>query len=178
MVPYFNLVSLCDYIILQAVTCTLNDLKCSCHSSFAAMNSFAMDVVPRLFTQVLHVYALNHCIRSIMQTPQLFISSINFVLLLFESGDYLRVLFVLLSQSLRWCRREQSSIEWLLDRQGNLLVVADWFTSLFWVYCLFHDEFSHVHVLLKYSLHTLQLLFESGAYSARVELRLLFESCY
>ena len=46
---------------------------------------------------------------------------------------YLRAAFILLSQSLRWCRREQSSIEWLLYRQENLLVVADWFTSLFWV---------------------------------------------
>ena len=61
------------------------------------------------------------------------ISSINFVWLLFKSADYLKAEFISLSQSLRWRRREQSSIEWALDRQGNLLVVADWFTSLFWV---------------------------------------------
>ena len=30
-------------------------------------------------------------------------------------------------------RREWSCIERLLDRQGSLLVVADWFPSLFWV---------------------------------------------
>ena len=46
---------------------------------------------------------------------------------------YSRAAFILLSQSLRWCRREQSSIEWLLYRQEYLLVVANWFASLFWV---------------------------------------------
>ena len=68
------------------------------------------------------------------QMPQLlFFSSINFVQLLFKSGDYLRAAFSSFSQSLWWRRREQRSIEWLLDRQGNVLVVADWFTSLFCV---------------------------------------------
>ena len=61
----------------------------------------------------------------------LFISSINFVRLLFESSNYSRVVFISLSQSFCWRGREWSSIEWLLDRQGNLLVVADWFTSFF-----------------------------------------------
>ena len=56
----------------------------------------------------------------------------QFVWLLFESGDYSRAAFILFSQSLRWRRRERSSIEWLLDRQENILVVADCFTSMFW----------------------------------------------
>ena len=60
----------------------------------------------------------------------LFISSINFVGLLFKSSDYSRAAFISLSQSLCWHRREWSRIERLLDRQGNLLIVAD---SLFWV---------------------------------------------
>ena len=56
----------------------------------------------------------------------------------------------------------------IIDRQGNLLVVDDmvYFVVLsslrYNIY--FYDEFSHVHVLLKYSLRTLQLLFESGTY--------------
>ena len=64
---------------------------------------------------------------SLDQTLWLIINilSINFVHLLFERGNYSRVAFILLSQSLRWHRRERSSIEQLLDRQGNLLVVAD-----------------------------------------------------
>ena len=76
----------------------------------------------------------------------LFISSINFVWLLFESHDYFRAVTIWeqrlfcsawLRQSIRWhtctCRRERSSIEWLPGRLWNLLVVADWFTLLFWI---------------------------------------------
>ena len=62
------------------------------------------------------------------QTPHLL-----FILFINLCSFYSRAAFISLSQSLRWRRREQSSIECLLDRQENLLVVADWFTSLFWV---------------------------------------------
>ena len=48
---------------------------------------------------------------------------------LFKSGIY----FTQPILSLTYSRRERSSIGWLLDRQENLLlVVTDWFTSLFW----------------------------------------------
>ena len=82
------------------------------------------------------------------QTPWLvLISPFNFVQLLFESGDYSRVEFISLSQSLCWHRKEQS-IEWLLDKQGNSLVVVDWFTSLFWVCFTSSRQVLRVHVLL------------------------------
>ena len=68
--------------------------------------------------------------------------------LLFESDNYSRAAFVSLSWSLRWRAKVRSSIEWLLDRQENLLVVADWFTSLFEFASLVHDEF---HVCTCYS---------------------------
>ena len=95
----------------------------------------------------------------------LFISSINFVQLLFKNGNYSRAAFFSPSQSLRWQRREWSSKEWLLGRQGNLLVIADWFTLLFWVcFTIVQDNFSCIHVLLKYSSCSLWLLLESGVY--------------
>ena len=56
----------------------------------------------------------------------LFIWFINFVWLLFESGNYSGAVFISLSQSLCWRRIERSSIEWLLDRQENLLVGCCW----------------------------------------------------
>ena len=99
-----------------------------------------------------------------------------------------RAAFISLSQSLHWRSREQSSIEWLLDRQENLLVVADWFTSLFWVcfvssrrvyacaratqvfvkptaatireWCLFHSARGGVATVWK------RLLIESGVWSS------------
>ena len=58
---------------------------------------------------------------------------------LFESGAFL------LSQSLRWCWREQR-------------------LCCFEFASLVHDEFSRVHMLLKYSSRPLRLLFESGVY--------------
>ena len=95
----------------------------------------------------------------------LFISLINFVRLLFESGDYSRAAFISLSQSHRWHRRERSSIEWLLDRQENLLVVADWFTSFFWVrFVSSRWVFACGRAILKYLSRPLRLLFESSIY--------------
>ena len=83
----------------------------------------------------LHGHIIQHWILySLDQTLWLlFISSTNFVQLLFKRSNYSRAEFTSLSQSCRWRRRDQSSIGWLLDRKENLLlVVADWFTSLFW----------------------------------------------
>ena len=113
----------------------------------------------------------------------LFISFINFVQLLFESGDYSRAVFILLSQSLRWCRREQSNIEWLLDRQENLLIVADWFTSLFWVcfvssrwvfVCTCYSSIHHTHC--GYYSKVVFISFSTRGSVAPVWERLLIES--
>ena len=46
----------------------------------------------------------------------LFILFINFLFFFFKSSDCLWVVFISLSQSLHWRRREQSS-KWLLDRR-------------------------------------------------------------
>ena len=112
------------------------------------------------------------------------ISPINFVQLLFKSGDYPRASFISLSQSLRWHGREQSSIERLLDRQRNLLVAADWFTSLFWV-CFTssqqvftcaratHASIHHAHH--SYYLRVAFILFSICAWRCGY---ILFESCY
>ena len=70
--------------------------------------------------------------------------------------------------------REESEVanEWLLGRQGNLLVVADWFTLLFWVcFTIVQDKFSCIHVLLKYSSRSLWLLLESSVYFIQQVLR-------
>ena len=100
--------------------------------------------------------------------------------LLFESTEYSRVVFILLSQSLRWRRREWSSTEWLLDRQENLLVVADWFTSLFWV-CFVSSQrvfacTCATQVFVKPTVATIQ---ERHLFcAAHVEVWLWFESGY
>ena len=118
------------------------------------------------------------------QTPRLL-----FTLFINLCGFYSRAAFISLSQSLRWRRREQSSIECLLDRQENLLVVADWFTSLFWVCfvssrqvftCARATQVCHAHcgyysraVFSSFSTHggaaTVRewLLIESGVWSSR-----------
>ena len=115
------------------------------------------------------------------QMPQLlFISFINFVQLLFESGDYSRVTFSSLIKSLHWHRREWSNIEWLLGRQENLLVVADWFTSLFWV-CFISSRrvFACARATQVFVTATVATIRERHLiHSARVEVRLLFESSY
>ena len=128
-------------------------------------------------TLYLHKYCV--CIEllySLNQTPQLL-----FVELLFKSGA--RAVFVLLSQSICWRSREQSSmVEWLLDRQRNLLVVADWFTSLFWVrFAIFLWRVfacpCATQVFIAHTAATIQL--ERHFFrSAHVELRLLCKSCY
>ena len=118
-----------------------------------------------------------HIPYSLNQTPSLlFISSINFVRLLFKSGNYSRVAFISLSQSLCWCRREQSSIEWLLDRQGSLLVVAD-LLRYFEFASLVHDKFrmctcysSLCRAHCSYYLRAVFISFSS------IELRLQFDS--
>ena len=111
----------------------------------------------------------NTCIMSCMYridaTATTVYVFISFIMINF-CGFYSRVVLISFSSAQPipslMCRRERSSIEWLLDRQGNSLVVADWFTLWFLVcfaLCkLVNDEFLCVHVLLKYSSHPLQLL--------------------
>ena len=136
---------------------------------------FAMDVVPRLhciYTST--VYALNYCIRSIRRHSYYSWSFYSRVVTIQEQ-------FVLLSQSLCWCRREQSSIEWLLDRQENLLVVADWFTLLFWVrFAMFlWQVFACACATQVFIVHTAATIWERHlCCSARMVLQLLCKSCY
>ena len=95
-------------------------------------------------------------------------------------GFYSRVAFISLSQSLCWCRRARSSIEWLLDRQENLLVVADWFTSLFWV-CFVSSRrvFACARATHVFVTPTAATIWERRLLcSAQVEVRLLFGSGY
>ena len=95
-----------------------------------------------------------------------------------------RNIYISLSQSLRWHRKEQSSIELLLDRQGNLLVVANSFTLLFWV-CFTSSQQVFTcarvtHASIRHT-HYSYYIFESGVYFVQhtcMEVWILFESCY
>ena len=75
---------------------------------------------------------------------------------------------------------EESEVAWLLERQENLLVVADWFTSLFWV-CFVSSwrvfacaRATQVFITLTAATIRERYLF----HLARVEVRLLFKSGY
>ena len=89
---------------------------------FIIIITFSVSLCVRVHYTMSFVYHI-HSIRC--RGYYLIFLSINFVQLLFESGNYLRVAFILLSLSFCRHRRERSSIEQFLDRQGNLLVVAD-----------------------------------------------------
>ena len=70
-----------------------------------------------------------------------------------------------------------------LDTLPNeLLLLVISLLHCFELASLVHNEFLHVHMLLKYSSHPLWLLFESlfstHVYATHMEMRLLFESSY
>ena len=126
-------------------------------------NNFPLSISPQLLEIIklkiqVHVpYSLDQMLRL------LFISSINFVWPLFESGDYLQVAFLFCSANpfadIKESKAEQDNYQ--TDTE-NVLVVADQFTVLFLsLLCQFTTELSCVHGLFKLS-HPLQLLFKSS----------------
>ena len=165
MLKHAHIVYVAYIIVIILCTCAL-DSHNSSHGSELLLAKFWLRTIITVFTQ------------SDATATVYFV--LQFVQLLFDSGDYSRAAFILLSQSLRWRRREWSSIEWLLDREENLLVIADWFTSLFWVYFVSSWRVfacacaTQVFVTLTVANIQERHLFRSAC----MEVQLLFESSY